>query len=296
MKKNNNKQVVVQKNNNISTRTKKRLIIGVSSSIILLVFILLGVLSCTSNSKSDSKKMIDNFYKYYESDNYKVILYYDSEIEDNEAYYEADYLLQLSKQYDIDYTEVDASKISEKNKNKIKRLLGIEGINPTTVIVKNKKVVAQQEGYIENNRLVELLIEANVLEKGSKLKSIDSLNFINYDKFKDLVHNKDYSIVVVGQSACKYCNSVKPKLNNIAKAYKINIYYFNVSEETTNNLKEFFEVLPDMGYDDDKLKTDEMFYMPTLLIIKDNKIVSYLQNEHTLEEYIDYLKEQEVIE
>jgi len=296
MKKINNKQVVVQKNNNISTRTKKRLIIGVSSSIILLVLILLGTLSLTSKSKSDSKRMIDNFYKFYKSNEYKVICYYDSEKEGSEAYYELDYLLQLSKQYGIEYTEVDSSKISEKNNNKIKNLLGIEGINPTTVVVKNKKIIAQQEGFIESNRLVELLIDAKVLEKDSKLKSIDNLKFIDYDKFKDIVEDEDTNIVVVGQSACKYCNSIKPILNNISKAYKIDINYFNVNEETTDNLKEFFDKIPDMGYDDEKLKTDETFYMPTVLIIKDGKIVSYLQNEHTLEEYVDYFKENDVIE
>ncbi len=296
MKKNNNKQVVVQKNNNISTKTKKRLIIGVSSSIILLVLILLGTLSLTSKAKSDSKKMIDSFYKFYESKDYKVICYYDSKKEDNEAYFELDYLLQLSKQYGIEYTEVDSSKISEKNNNKIKKLLGIEGINPTTVVVRNKKIVAQQEGFIESNKLVELLIDAKVLDEGSKLKSIDNLKFIDYNKFKEIVEDDDTNVVVVGQSACKYCNSVKPILNNISKAYKMDINYFNVNEETTDNLKEFFAKLPDMGYDDEKLKSDETFYMPTVLIIKDNKIISYLQNEHTLEEYIDYFKENNIIE
>lgn len=296
MKKINNKQVVVQKNNNISTKTKKRLIIGVSSSIILLVLILLGTLSLTSKAKSDSKKMIDSFYKFYESKDYKVICYYDSKKEDNEAYFELDYLLQLSKQYGIEYTEVDSSKISEKNNNKIKKLLGIEGINPTTVVVRNKKIVAQQEGFIESNKLVELLIDAKVLDEGSKLKSIDNLKFIDYNKFKEIVEDDDTNVVVVGQSACQYCNSVKPILNNISKAYKIDINYFNVNEESTDNLKEFFDKLPDMGYDDEKLKSDETFYMPTVLIIKDNKIISYLQNEHTLEEYIDYFKENNIIE
>ena len=296
MKKNNNKQVVVQKNNNISKQTKKRLIIGVSSSIILLVLILLGTLSLTSKSKSDSRKMLDSFYKFYESKDYKIICYYNSEVNDNEAYFELEYLLQLSKQYGIEYTEVDSSKISEKNQNKIKKLLGIEGVNPTTVVVKNKKVIAQQEGFIENNKLVELLVDAKVLDKGSKLKSIDNLKFIDYKEFKDIAEDEDISIVVIGQSACKYCNSVKPILNNISKAYKIDINYFNVNEESTDNLKEFFDILPDMGYDDEKLKTDEIFYMPTVLIIKDNKIISYLQNEHTLEEYVDYFKENDVIE
>lgn len=296
MKKNNNKQVVVQKSNNISLKTKKRLIIGVSSSIILLVLILLGTLSLTSKSKSDSKKMLDKFYKYYESDSYKVICYYNGEEKSNEAYYELDYLLQLSKQYGIEYAEVDSSKISEKNNNKIKKLLGIEGIDPTTVIVKNKKVVALQEGFIESNRLVELLIDAKVLDKDSKYKSVDNLKFINYSDFKYIIEDDDISIIVVGQSACQYCNSVKPILNNISKAYKIDINYFNVNEETNDNLKEFFKLLPEMGYDDEKLEEEGTFYMPTVLIIKDNKVVSYLQNQHTLEEYIDYFKENDVIE
>ena len=296
MGKKNNKQNVVQVNSNISAYTKKRLIIGVVSSIFLLVLILFGVLKINSIYKSDSKKMIDTFDKYFESDTYKIVCYYDSSKKGNEEMLELDYLSQISKQFDIEYVGVDSSKVSEKNQNKIKKLLGIEGISPTTVIVKDKKVVALQEGFIENNRLVDLLVSAKVLEEGSKYKNIDNLIFIDYDDYKELLEDDNVNIVVVGQSACIYCNRVKPILNNISKAYKIDINYFNVNEQNNDDLKEFFEELPKLGFDSDTLIKDETFNMPTVLIIEDGKIVSYLENEHNLEEYISYFKENSVIE
>ena len=123
MSKKNNKQGVVQVNSNIGVNVKKRVIIGVVSSISLLVLTLFVVLKVNSMNKSDSKMMVNTFNKYYESDTYKIVCYYDSTIEDNEAIFELDYLTQISKQFGIDYIGVDSSKISEKNQEKIKKPL-----------------------------------------------------------------------------------------------------------------------------------------------------------------------------
>lgn len=188
------------------------------------------------------------------------------------------------------------SKLNTKNREEIESTLGINSVSPTTIVVKNKNIIAVQEGFIESNKLVDMFVDANLLEKGSKYVPVDNLKFIDYETYLKLLDNDDANVVIVGEAGCEYCISVKPILNNISKAYKIDINYLDVSDMNQEQLKEFFDRLPDLGYNNEKLETDGTFSMPTMLIIKDGKITSYLEEVKSLEEYISYLRENDIIE
>ena len=90
--------------------------------------------------------------------------------------------------------------------------------------------------------------------------------------------------------------SAKPILNNISKAYKVKVNYLDLTDMNTNDLNDFSENLKKLEFDSETFLENESLNLPTILIIKKGKIVSYLEGLKSLEEYIDYLKENEAIE
>lgn len=291
----NNKQKI--KNKLTSTQKRKFEIIGFSCSIVLLVLILIGILKINTKVKSETKDIMNEFNKYYSSEKMKVIYYYDSTSSDeNIEGYELSYIIQISKDYKIDYLAIDMSLLNNKNREEIETSLGIRGISPTTVLVKNEKVVAVQEGFIESHNLVQLFIDAGLLDKDAKFSQIDNLKFINYEEYLDIFKSKDKHVVIIGQAACQYCISIKPIVNNISKAYKIDINYLDVTDLSSDEVKELFEEMPNLGYDNEELVEEQLFSMPTMLLVDDGKIISYLSDARSLEEYVNYLKENNFIE
>lgn len=293
-----------QKNNKQNKTNKKKLsnkqkrtfgIIGFTCLIVLLIFILIIFLSINTE-KSDSKKLYEQFNEYYSSNTEKVVLYFDSEddkqVENN---IEISYLNQLSRDYNFKYLKLDLSKLSKEKKNEIDSKLGIKKY-PSVAVLKNKKVVAINEGFIESHNLTNLLISVNILPKDGKYKYISNIIFIDYNKYKKIIDKKDTNIIVIGQAGCQYCYAVKPILNNISRAYDVDVNYLDVSDLSKNDLKELFDKLPSLGYNDKSLTTNDTFSMPTILLTKKGKIIKYIQGEKTLEEYIKLFKEYNVIE
>ena len=296
-KKTNNKQnKTIEKK--LSNENKRRFeIIGFTLSIILLLLILVAVLKFNTKVKSEERNIMSQYSEYYSSKESKIFIYYNSKDDENDySLIDLEYLNQLRRDYKIDYLGIDASLLNDKNRKTIESELGIEDVYPTIVVVKNGQVLGVQKGFIESHNLVKFFIEVNILDKDSKYSTIDNLKFIDYKDYKEILEKKEKSIVVVGQSGCKYCKSAKPILNNISKAYKVNIYYLDVSDLERADAQEFFTELPKIGYDDESLTKDGTFSMPTLLIVKKGKVVSYLQELKSLDEYVKYLKDNEVIE
>lgn len=292
-----NKQNKTNKEKLSNKQKRKFGIIGFTCLIILLLFILVLILSFNTVNKSDAKKIMKKFDEYYNSSTEKVVLYYDSKMENQiENDLEIMYMKQLSSDYNIEYLKIDAALLSKKNRKEIEDKLGINEVFPSIAVLKNNKVVAINEGFIESHKLTSLLIDTKVLPKDAKYKYISNLTFISYKDYKKIIKEKDVNIIVIGQSGCQYCNSVKPILNNISRAYDKDIYYLDVDDISKEDLKELFEKLPSYGYDDESLTKDNSFSMPTVLLFKKSKILKYIQGQKELEEYIKVFEDNKAIE
>lgn len=289
----NNKRKQSNKSKLEVTKNKNRIFLGVLISITLLALFLFGILKITSSSHND---IMTKFEEVYESDDEQIIFYNDSSttyVDENSL--ENDYLIQIKKDFKIDYLDVDISKMNNKNIDDINNKLGISGKTPSIIVVKDKKIIAVNEGFIESHNLISFLVKANVLKEGDKYSKVDNLKFIDYDRYNEIIKEKKDSIVVVGKAACKYCESVKPILNNISKAYKVDINYLDLSDMKKEDAQDFFEKIPEQGYKEEKLENEGVFSTPTLFIIKKGKIDNYMQNARSLDEYVEYLKDNKMI-
>lgn len=65
--------------------------------------------------------------------------------------------------------------------------------------------------------------------------------FINLD-YEDVmkkIDNKENFVLVLSQTTCNHCASYKPKIEEVANEYKINIYYMEVDLLSDDEKKEF---------------------------------------------------------
>lgn len=65
------------------------------------------------------------------------------------------------------------------------------------------------------------------------------LNELTTDKVIEKINNKDSFILCISATYCSHCNSYKPKLKEIGKKYKIDIYYIDYDKYTDNEIEEF---------------------------------------------------------
>jgi len=63
---------------------------------------------------------------------------------------------------------------------------------------------------------------------GDKLLGKSYLIEIKYDEVIKKIENKEDFILVISKTDCVYCNDYKPKLERVAKEYKIEMFYVQV--------------------------------------------------------------------
>lgn len=73
---------------------------------------------------------------------------------------------------------------------------------------------------------------------------------IKHNEVIDKVKNKDSFVLLISQTTCSHCASYKPKLEDVANEYKLEIYYIDVdllSSDEYNELKSYinFSSTPD---------------------------------------------------
>lgn len=65
---------------------------------------------------------------------------------------------------------------------------------------------------------------------------------LTYTELVNKINNKDSFVLCISRTTCSHCYDYKPKLNEVAKEYKINIFYIDVdkyNEEDFSNLISF---------------------------------------------------------
>lgn len=185
-------------------------------------------------------------------------------------------LEQISKDYDVEITKIDASKLNSNDADEIVSKLDIQGYTPTIVVVKDGKVVATQEGYLDGHDLVKFFSEAKVLEEGAIYTPDQYLTFVDYKEYEALTNSNSPVIITIGQTACSYCISTRPILSDIVHKYDIEINYFDIRKATSAEQEAFFDLLSKLNYTDPTYVEEGKFGTPLTIVIKDGKIISYV--------------------
>lgn len=241
----------------------------------------------------DHKKLMEEFNTTYESEDLSIIFYNATGCHYCEL--QKPILEQIAKDYNIEYLNLDKMNLSESQVKEVNEKLGIEGATPTTVVVQSGKVVATKVGYVTGNKYVDFFVEAGVLPEGSKYVPEENLTFIDYNQFLELQASKKTVVVTIGKATCEYCTTARPILSNLAKAYNIPIYYITLDYISAEDRIALVEELEGMDYQEETFVEEGNFVTPTVLIIQNNKVVSYAAGLGNITSYTKLFKETGVI-
>ncbi len=269
-------------------------LIGLVVILSIVLVALLGYIGVTKYKEyKGSIKLMKSFHEYMEKDDISIIYYNRDGCEWCEL--ETPILEQIVSDYDLDWLSIDYSKLTKKSRKEVVNTLEIEGKTPTTVVVQNGEVIAKNVGYIDGYKLVEFLIKAGALPEDATYTPEENLTFIEYDKFEELRKSKEPVAVTMGTSICNFCRTAKPIMSNIAKAYDIPLYYLTLTYLTQDERTAVYEELEEMGYDQEDFVKEEKLVTPTIFILQNGKIVSYLGGLQNVSIYVQYFKDQHII-
>ena len=275
----------------MSSQKKKSIIIVTALSVLLVA--LIAILVISKLPSKEAKVTVENFDKYYNSKELKVIYYASSQC--GYCSLQTPILETIAKDYDIDYLYVDAAELTEAQRELVIKKLDIEGATPTTVVVKKGKVIDTQVGYTDGTEYVEFFKKAKVVPNDAVYKDEQYLTFIGYSEYKKLVDSKSTFIVTIGQTGCSHCIAVKPVLNRIAGKYNIDINYIDITKLTEEDSSSLVSGLKNLGYSDSEYLESGSFGTPLTLVVKEGKIVDYINGETTNSKFVKMFKSTGII-
>ncbi|MBR6690269.1 MAG: thioredoxin family protein [Bacilli bacterium] len=276
----------------MSKEKKKTIILTVVLSVICLALIGFLVVDILRENGTivdkETNDVMKEFNKQFNSKERAVIYYASSSCGYCEL--QKPILETIAEDYDMEYFEIDSATLGVKQRNEILEKLGIEQATPTTVIVQNGKVIDVAEGYTDGRKYVEFFASNEIIPEDATYSKEDSLIFINYDKYEELINEDATNVVVVGQTTCSHCIAIKPALNKVAKEYKLEINYLNLTEMSEEEYEEFSESLKEIEYNEPSFVEKGSFGTPLTLIIKNGKVKHYISGARTKSQLVREFK------
>lgn len=196
---------------------------------------------------------------------------------------------RIGEMYDLDYLFMNIENLTSTEMNEVSDKLQIgDGGTPTSVIVKDGKVVTSLGGMSEGKEYVEFLVKGGVLPKGSTYKDEENLIRIDYDKVLELVKGKETSVILFdiyasNKGVCGItCLDQRKLLSEIAKENNIPIYHYHANDADSSK---FIDKLGDWGYDIEDYKEKQSVRIPLLMFVKNGKL-EWFQNGNMTEDDI----------
>ena len=84
--------------------------------------------------------------------------------------------------------------------------------------------------------LLSFLIINKAISKGNLVE-------LTYDEFVQKIDNEESFVLCVSRTTCSHCATYKPKLENVAKDYGIDLYYIDIDKYSDEEQEEFVKVI-----------------------------------------------------
>lgn len=262
--------------------------------LIIICLVLIGMFLMSTLKQSgvildkETKKVMSQFDKYYNSKDRTMIYYASSGC--NYCEMQDPILETIVEDYDIDYLEIDSATLGFKQREEILAKLDIEQATPTTVIVKEGKVIDVAEGYMDGREFIEFLIDNKILPEDAVYSKESNLTFINYEEYTELITKKETQVLVVGQKTCSNCIAIKPALNSIAGDYDLTINYMDLTKITESEYDSFKESLTTIEYNDPEFIETGSLGVPLTLILENGKVIDYISGQRTKSQLVREFK------
>lgn len=280
------------------TKDKKKTIIftvalAIIALILIICFVFIELRKEGIIGSSESNVIVEEFNKNYNAKERKVIFYASSTC--GYCDLQKPVLETIAEDYDVEYYSIDASLLSNSQRNEIIEKLDIEGATPTIAIVEKGKVVATQVGYTDGSGLVSFFKKNKIVPKDAVYSKEKYITFISYEEYEDLIDSSKTNIITIGQTSCSHCTAFKPAINAVAEDYELTMNYLNLTELTEEESNDFFESLEDIEYNDPNFVEKGEFGTPLTLVVKNGKVKHYISGERTVSQLVRELKKAGII-
>lgn len=271
--------------------TKQKNILLLSISILVLIVILVGVVY----SAFEGSRIVKKFDEYFARKENTIIYFASTTC--GACSMQTPVLEDIAKKYNLDFLYVDASKLSNKEIDKVTQKLGIEASTPQTAIVNNGEVLDIAKGYKPGPVLVEFFKSQGILPEDAIYSFNDAPNItiISYEEYEKITKSKDINVVVIGQTGCSHCIAFKPVIDRIASKDKVKVNYLNITDLTQEQAEKFEESLTELEFNDPEFLQTGGYGTPTTLLIKNGKIVDYIVGERSYPKLKEILTDKGVI-
>lgn|SRR5574344_915124 len=266
-----------------TTRIENKRMVVVFGVILLLVLMVIIANVCSRISSSKVVEAVENALGSTEPQMVYIMKDGCSYCELNEPNMQS-----LKDEYNVDYLEIDTSKLTTKDTNKILSLLNVDTDDfgtPYLTVVQNNEVLGNLNGVQSYNGMFKFLQEKGIIAKDEKL----AINYIGYSDYKKLIKSDKNQIIVLTSSTCHYCLGERPILDEIAKEYNITInwMYMDYAFTSGNEESEYTEFQSSLQWFTD----NSDWGTPTTLIVKKGTVVSSLTGYREKDELIKFYQQ-----
>lgn len=274
---------VEEKSNSGMSETTKGMIVGIAITALIAAVVILLILAKNNGGEDEQKKNLPqldpakysetmrDFMEIYEGDDLALVVFASSQ---------CGYCIAMKPifenivaDYDFTHFYMDALQLTSDERVVVMDMLSLSGSTPSSVVIKDKKIVKAWEGYLEGKDFITNLIAAGIIPADSKYNQESSLTSINYTRFKDLLNGSSVSAIVVDQIACDSCRLEREYLNTLAKSNNIPIFHINTFSDT--EVDDFVQNIGEWGYKEKDYLEENIVRIPLLLFVKNGKIVDY---------------------
>ena len=267
-------------NKEIDLEQKKEINLKLVFSVMLVIFIL-AVVVLLLNHKEDNNLTFSNinikeYNNLYKSEELQYIYI----TKNNCTYCELidPYVVDLEKNYDIEFKTLNISGLSAKELSDLKKsntAFEDDWEAPMLITIKGGKEVSNVKGYKEY-QVLKKFVEYSI-------NPTDNNSFIKIDvsRFIGILNSSELSLVYIGRPNSKSCKMYLPILENVTSEENIKVYYLNT--DTIDTEREW-KMLSDSN---DIFKKD--WFVPTTLIVKDNKVIAYKMETMDKEDLLNFL-------
>lgn len=297
------------------SESTRGMIIGIVITSLIFIIIILLILSKNDGKggssvagtdvtrTSEDSEELTKFYDYYEKSEPTLIVFASEFCSWCEL--EKPIVERIGEMYDLDYLFMDIIKLdgyydatagttdpTSREYATVTKLLNIDSGTPTSVIVKDGKVIAEEEGFIEEKEYVSFLVANGVLPTGSTYKTEDDLTEIDYEDFEKYRKNKDMTAILFDYypSCGEACLDEREQLSALAKEYDVPVYHLSATVLTSEQQKSFIEGLGKWGYTTEAYEEEQAVNIPLLMFIQDGKIKWHQTGDMTEEQIRDEFK------
>ncbi len=183
-------------------------------------------------------------------------------------------LEHVASMYDMSVYELQLNKLTDEELKDFVSLLGDDitrVITPSLYLVKNGKLLAYENGFLDQSALMSFLIQHDIV---SGLASID------FETYFDYLLGEDKILLYLGSSECVYCKEYKPILEDILREHKLVGYYLDKDTLTDEQRLELMNSLDELY---DGIAT------PQLLILQKGESLGQFVGMKSKEQIIEFL-------